>query len=176
MHCTSTLLLALLAVSLSTTLTTAHKVSWYTPTPPTRRKLEEEGCKYWEERAIEQYQTCPTGQIMCHNPNTSQNMCRLINRGLSRQCRGRSHTTTGTLGARCSSYITPAGTRKRNCGGSTMMVVWMGIRIRRIVMMSVTPVKLCVLRWIRILSTRRTDTIAFGGPNKKNDKRDATSV
>ena len=98
MHCTSTLLLALLAVSLSTTLTTAHKVSHlrvgggtggghgmvgglftaHTPTPPTRRKLEEEGCKYWEERAIEQYQTCPAGQIMCHNPNTSQNICRRI--------------------------------------------------------------------------------------------------
>ena len=93
MQFTSTLLVALLAVSSSPTLTTAQQVSnlrggghgvmgggftAHTATPPTRTLEEEEGCQIWEDRAIEKYQTCPAGQIMCHNPNTSQNMCRLI--------------------------------------------------------------------------------------------------
>lgn len=126
MQFTSTLLVALLAVSPFPTRTTAQKVSnlrggghgvmgggftAHTATPPTRRTLEEEGCQNLGKAC---YREISDVSRRSKYVSYSEYFAKYVspNRGLRRHRRGRSHTTTGTLGARCSSYITPAGTRE----------------------------------------------------------------
>ena len=67
MQFTSTLLVALLAVSPFTTLTTAQKVSNLRGggTPPHRRL--DEGCPGWDDHYPGKDIYCPDGQIMCRS-------------------------------------------------------------------------------------------------------------